>query len=264
MIDVILDFETASCTDLKEVGAWRYSEDVTTEILCLCYICDGETLTWKPGDPKTLLAILATDPESMFVAHNAGFEKAIWRNIMVPLYGLPDVPNNRWDDTLAACAMRAIPLDLDRAVIAMRLANHKDKEGSTFTKRLSNPNRKGYYDRSPESLARVYRYCAQDVLAEKDLRERLGPLPPGERNVWLLDQEINERGVRLDIPFIEAAQRVVDLASIPLVEEFIQLTGGLKPTQVAKVKTWIEAQGVYIDNLNREARSEERRVGKEC
>lgn len=253
MAEIILDFETASHADLKECGAWRYSEDVTTEILCLCYTCDGEIITWKPGDPRTLLTILAADPETIFIAHNAGFEKAIWRNIMVPLYVLPDVPNSRWDDTLAACAMRAIPLDLDRATLAMRLVNRKDKEGSALTRRMSQPNRKGYYDRTPETLSKVYRYCEQDILAERDLRTRLGPLPAGERNVWLLDQRINERGVLLDLPFIEKAQQVVDRASIPLVEEFSQITGGLKPSQVAKVRAWVEDQGVYLDSLNKEA-----------
>lgn len=253
MQEVILDFETASCAELKEVGAWRYAEDITTEILCLSYATAGSITTWMPGQSVEGLRYMAEKSDFVFVAHNAGFEKAIWRNIMVPLYGLPDIPNSRWDDTLAACAMRAIPLDLDRAVMVLRLANHKDKEGSNFTKRLSKPNRKGYYDRSPESLARVYRYCEQDILAERDLRGRLGPLTPGERNVWLLDQRINERGVLLDLPFILAAQQVVDLACIPLVEEFGRITGGLKPTQVGKFKDWVEAQGVYLDSLNKES-----------
>lgn len=252
MIEVILDFETASCCELKKAGAWRYSEDITTEILCLGYIAYDVPGMWKSGEMDGRLYDLAGREDAMFIAHNAGFEKAIWRNIMVPHYGFPDVPNSRWDDTMAACAMRAIPLDLDRAVMALRLPHHKDKEGSNFTKRLSKPNRKGYYDRSADSLARVYRYCEQDILAERDLRQRLGPLPPGERNIWLLDQRINERGVLLDLPFVNAAQQVVDLASIPLVEEFKQITGGLKPTQVGKFKEWINSQGVWIDGLSKD------------
>ena len=252
MIEVILDFETASACDLKEAGAWRYSEDCTTEILCLSYCYNNIINTWKPGDNLTELKELADNPEIIFVAHNAGFEKAIWRNIIVPLFGLPNIPNSRWDDTLAACAMKTIPLDLDRATMVLRLPNRKDKEASNFTKRLSRPNRKGYYDRTPESLTKVYRYCEQDVLAERDLRQRLGPLPHGERNVWLLDQRINERGVLLDLPFILMAQRIVDLATEPLTEEFRQITGGLNPTQVGKFKTWIEDQGVYIDSLAKE------------
>jgi DNA polymerase len=252
VIDTILDFETASAAGLKDVGAWRYAEDVTTEILCLEFLLDGRMITWQPGDDITELASIANNPEITFVAHNAGFEKAIWRNIMVPLFGLPDVPNWRWDDTLAACAMRALPLDLDRAVLALRLVNTKDKKESAFTVSLSKPNRKGYYDRSPESLARAVSYCKQDILTQHGLRNRLGPLPPGERNVWLLDQRINERGILLDMGFIEKAQQVVDLACIPLIEEFKEITGGLKPTQTAKFKDWVHEQGVWIDSLAKE------------
>ncbi len=250
--EVILDFETASCCDLKKAGAWRYSEDITTEILCLFYGINDTIKRWVPGDSIDGLKYMAEHVDFLFVAHNAGFEKAIWRNVMVPIFGLPDVPNSRWDDTQAACAMKAIPLDLDRATTVLRLPNHKDKEGSNFTKRLSKPNKKGYYDRTTESLARVYRYCEQDIFVERDLRNRLGPLPQGERNVWLLDQRINERGVLLDLPFIKMAQQVVDLATIPLIEEFKEITGGLKPTQVGKFKDWINAQGVWIDGLSKD------------
>ena len=252
MRELVGDFETASCADLKEVGAWRYSEDVTTEILCLSYIVDGVIATWRPGDDTAELAALASDPNVIFIAHNAGFEKAIWRNIMVAIYGLPDVPNSRWRDTQASCAMRALPLDLDRAVLNLRLPQHKDKEGSAFTKKMSKPNRKGYFDRTEASLQRVITYCEQDIRAEHALWERIGGLPPGEHNVWLLDQRINERGLLLDMPFVTKAQEVVDRYCPVLVEEFAQITGGLKPTQAVKFKEWINAQGVWIDSLAKE------------
>jgi DNA polymerase bacteriophage-type len=253
MEEVTLDFETASAADLKESGAWRYAEDITTEILCLYYEVNGTIKRWLPGENIDGLKYMAENVNFTFIAHNAGFEKAIWRNIMVPLYGLPDVPNSRWDDTMAACAMRAIPLDLDRAVTVLRLVNRKDKQESRFTKALSNPDRKGYYNRTKDALERVYAYCEQDVLAERDLRRRLGPLPPGERNIWLLDQRINERGVLLDAAFVEKAQQVIDLTTHPHVEEFREITGGITPTQIAKFTDWINAQGVYMDSLNREA-----------
>ena len=253
MKEVVIDFETASAVDLKEVGAWRYSEDITTEILCLSYIVGGRIETWVPGQSSLEpLVFLAGNPEYLFIAHNAGFEKAIWRNIMVALYGLPDIPNSRWRDTLAVCAMRSIPMDLDRAVLSMRLPQHKDKEGSAFTKKMSKPNRKGYYDRTPASIQRVVNYCEQDIRAEHALWQRLGWLPPGEHNVWLLDQRINERGLLLDLPFVEKAQEVVDRYCPVLVEEFMEITGGLKPTQAAKFKSWINDQGVWIDSLAKE------------
>jgi len=253
MHEVVLDFETASAVDLPTVGAWRYSEDITTEVISLSYQIDGgEPVTWAPGGEEHNLVIMAADPGFLFVAHNAGFEKAIWRNIMVAQYHWPDVPNNRWDDTQACCAMKAIPANLDQAVLALRLPQHKDKEGSKITKSLSKPDKRGRYDRSPETLERVYVYNRQDCRATYELRNRLGGLTKGERNVWLLDQRINERGVSLDLAFITKAQEVVDRASAPLVEEFKELTGGLKPTQNKKFLVWLNENGITLNSLAKE------------
>lgn len=263
MIEVVLDFETASATDLKKAGAWRYAECPTTEILSLVYQFDKqEPRLWTPYVPDSALEDAAATDGYMFIAHNAGFEKAIWRRIMVELFGFPDVPNKRWHCTQAACAMRALPQDLDRAMTVLRLPHHKDKEGSKFTIALSKPNKLGQYDRSPEALQRVYDYNLSDIEGEVSLHERVGYLPPGERQVWLLDQRMNERGVRLDLAYVTQAQKIVDEASGPLLQEFATLTAssdnraGLKPTQVQKVMAWIAARGVVLPNLKAETLKE--------
>lgn len=259
MQKLILDFETASACNLKEAGAWRYSEDVTTEVISLSYAApfdDGHTVikTWTPlvSDLVSHIEHMASCPEFIFVAHNSGFEKAIWRNIMVAQYGWPDVPNYRWEDTAATCAMKAIPIGLDKATLALRLTAHKDKEGSKITRGLSKANKKGVYGREPAILERVYEYNRQDVLATQELYERVGSLTPEEYKVWLLDQKINERGVMFDLDFVAQAQKIVTEASKPLLEEFKDLTGGLTPNQTAKIKVWAEAQGVKLDSLNKE------------
>jgi DNA polymerase len=258
---ITLDFETASMCDLKKAGAWRYSEDLSTEIICLAFEDiggKGDISTWTPHDVQGdsiadgVLRAFAADPNVTFIAHNAAFEKAIWRNIMVPVYGFPDIPNSRWHDTLAVCAMRQIPQDLDRAAMALRLPQLKDKEGSKLVKSLSKPNKQGRYDRSRPTMEKVYEYCRQDVRTEAALHARVGWLPPGERSVWLLDQRINERGVRLDLAFVQRAQEIVDKASVPLLQEFSTLTGGLKPSQGAATIAWAKEQGADIPNLTKE------------
>lgn len=249
MIDVVLDFETASLCDLKKCGAHRYAQDPSTEIICLTY---GESL-WVPGTEDSKLRRLANNPNVMFVAHNAAFEKAIWRHIMVPLFNFPGIPNERWDDTQAACAMKMLPLDLDMALRILRLPYEKDKEGSKLTISLSKTDKRGnYVPRSTSILSRVYQYNASDISGTKAIRTRLGPLPSGERQVWLLDQRINERGVALDLPFVAAAQAIVASASGPLLAEFSVLTGGLKPTQVQKFGTWVRANGVHLPDMKKE------------
>lgn len=253
----VLDFETASFCELSDAGAWRYAEDPTTEVLCLCWSFMGHTeeYSWVPGDDTDKLMRIASDPDVIFVAHNAGFEKAIWRKIMVPEFGIPDVPNERWHDILAVCAMKAIPQKLEKAVKTLGLPIEKDTAGSRFTVALSRPNKKGYLDRSPASIQRVVDYCYQDVRAEKGLLKKIGSHKNGgdieERDVWLLDQTINERGVRLDLGYIAACQKIVRDVTSPMLARHKALTG-YAPTQVAKVLAWMESKNVFMPNMQKD------------
>lgn len=255
MRKLVLDFETASACDLKLAGAWRYSEDVTTEVISLSYgfVGEQEIHTWRPTDTQcsdaneAVLNEYALDKSIVFIAHNAGFEKAIWRNIMVPVFRFFKVANERWEDTAAVCAMKAIPASLDKATMALRLPVLKDTEGSRITKALSKTDKNGFYSRPEAVLQRVYEYNRQDVAATRELYERIGSLPEGEHKVWLLDQTINERGIRIDEEFVKDCQSIVDQASEPLIAEFKQITNGLKPTQTAKLKAWLEQNGVVLE-----------------
>lgn len=249
----VIDFETSSACDLRAAGAWRYSEDPTTEIICLAFAEDQtQPFVWVPGDDTFVLQTLVEDDSVTFIAHNVGFEKAIWRNIMMPVFDFPDIPDHRWHDTMAVAAMKVIPQQLERAASALSLPLQKDMDGSRLTRSLSKPNKKtGAYDRSPETLARVYAYCQQDVRAEFALHERLGWQQKGERRVWLLDQTINQRGVQLDLEYIAAARKIVAEASAPLAEEFRGLTGGVEFTQRDKFLGWLHGRGVPLENLQK-------------
>src|SRR5229473_469934 len=254
---VDLDFETASSADLKQVGTWPYADDPTTEILCLLWsVEDHKPFRWIPGQNDSTLFEYARDPRAVFIAHNAGFEQAIWHCIMVPVFGFPPIPIERWEDTMATCAWKAQPLKLEKAAIALRLPVEKDMEGNRLTLSMSRLNKKtGMYPaRTPEVLTRIADYCAQDVAVESALRRRIGLLSeqsPHERGIWLLDQKINQRGVRIDLDFVRQAQLVVDRATVPLLAEFKDLTGGLAPGQRDKVIAWAGAAGVALDNLQK-------------
>lgn len=257
---VVLDFETASASDLRKEGAWKYAEDPTTEILCLGYSVDGtKPVLITPdilhyGAREFIIGYLeycVVDPACIFIAHNAGFEKAIWRKIMVAQYGWPDIPNSRWHDSLAVCAMKAIPMKLERAAMALRLHEQTGKGHQRIVMAPSRPKKDGSYDRSPELLEAVYAENRQDVRAEVELNHRIGGLQSCERPVWLLDQRINERGVLVDLDFVAACQKIIDGATPPLVREFEDITGGIAPTRRAAVLEWIGTQGVELPNLQK-------------
>lgn len=250
---VVIDFETTSSCDLKAAGAWRYAEDPTTDVLCLCWVWqDGLDGTWLPGGPVGDMLNWVDNPETVVIAHNTGFEKAIWRQHVMPLYGFPDIPEDRWHDTMAVCAMKTLPQKLEDALKALRMPQEKDMTGSRLVRELSK-FKKGYAPSvTPGLLERVVQYCRQDVVGEAALHRRIGWLPPSERRVWLLDQEINARGVAIDMDFVVAAQKVVADATKPLAKEFEDLTGGLSFTQGMKIKKWVIEKGVPLPNLKKE------------
>lgn len=236
---VVLDFETKSDCDIK-AGAWVYSEHPSTSIICVGYSVDGAEPQNATGfTTETDLYDLARDPEVIFVAHNASFEKAIWRNILVKRMGWNDVPNERWHDTQAVAAIRAVPLKLEKVGPAMGLTMLKDPAGKAL---LKNP--------TPENLPRIYEYCNQDVRTEKELLFRLGGYHE-ERENYLLDQLINERGVALDTAYIRRCLDLVKVASGPLTQEFRDLTG-LNPTQTEAFKVWLAERGLPLESLNKD------------
>src|ERR1700681_277077 len=121
MIRVTADFETANTAgvDLTVVGAEVYAAHWATEVLCLVVKEDDHYFTWMPNQRthitvETAIADLAFSDDAIWDAHNASFEMAIWRHIMVGRFGFPPIPIERWDDTMAVCAVRGLPLGSDK------------------------------------------------------------------------------------------------------------------------------------------------------
>jgi DNA polymerase len=251
--ELVLDFETANPNlDLPEVGSSAYSKHWATQVECLGVNAGGTSRLWRPHERNIpWLVALSRDPGVVFIAHNVGFEKDIWRNIMVPRYGFPDVPNHRWHDTMAIAFYRGLPGKLEKLLLALSLSG-KDMKGNKLTLSLSRYDRKGYLPkRTPELMQRVYEYCLKDVADEVAVHELLGYLPPAERGVWICDQEINERGLRFDLSMVQGAIRIYQEVAPTLVEEFREITG-VMPTQRDKVLDWVRNQGVEISDLRKE------------
>src|SRR5215472_561412 len=254
--EVVIDFETANpVIDLGEVGSTVYSKHWATEILCLGVNAGGTTFLWRSGNNDFRLHRLAANPSMVFIAHNVGFEKDIWRNKMIPEFGFPDIPNHRWHDTMAVAFLRGLPGSLEKLLLALGLPG-KDMQGSKLTRSLSSYDRKGYLiKRTPELMLRVYEYCLKDVADEVAVHELLGFLPADERTVWELDQEINERGIKLDLPMLQGAQRIYESVASVLAREFRDLTG-VWPSQRDKVLAWLSSQGVELPDLRKERLTE--------
>lgn len=250
---VACDFETrntAGC-NLNTAGASRYAADPATEILTLVYRCAGEEQLWMPalgcaGPLKTF----AEDPGLEFVCF-AGFELAIWREIMVARFGFAPIPTARWIDAQAVCSYLALPRTLGKVLPVLGVPVVKDAAGQRLVRGLSRPGKKTglYPELTPKILDRVHQYNRVDVDALIAIHTATGRLPERERQVWELDQQINARGIGIDIEMVRAAKIIADSTTGAVLAEFAELTGGLSPYQVAKTREWLSGRGYGLPDL---------------
>jgi DNA polymerase len=256
---VTIDFETKSEADLKKVGTWVYSQDPTTEVICLCWaVDDGPVYDWAPARsavPLSRLTELAYDPDVIFEAHNVAFEISIWRNVMVRRYGWPDIPNHRWRDSMAVASYYALPAGLDKLARVLGFGE-KDPAGGRLISKYSKLHLKtAKRVIPPADLDLFVAYCRKDVELERAVSNFLGPLPKRELEVFHMDLEINLRGLALDQSGIDAATAVVEKRAEELNAEFVKLTG-VKPTQRDKVLAWFRSKGLDLPDMKAETLEE--------
>jgi DNA polymerase bacteriophage-type len=259
------DFETRSCANLKVAGAHRYAAAHSTEVMCCAYaVDDGPVRLWMPGDPAPPEIIAAaTDPDWLACAHNDAFETAIETSIMAPRYGWPAIPLERHRCSMAMALTAGLPAGLGDVARVLELSNQKDAAGEALMLRMCKPRhpRKGedpaagpYWFEDPERMNRLFDYCRADVECERELFQRLDPLPPSEQNLWELHCAINARGFPVDRKLAIAAQKIADAAVPAIDSELEQLTGGAvdRVSQVARLLAWLQGQGCKLESLDRE------------
>ena len=259
-----LDFEGGSAADLRSCGLHRYAEDPSTRLWCLAWAFDdGEQGVWKPGEYFPQRVLDHAENGGRVVAHNAPFERTIWNQVLTrELRGRVFVPPMRieqMDDTMARCATLAIPARLEDAGHVLGIKQQKDKTGHANMLVLAKPKKihpdgRIEWNDTPERLAMQYAYCAQDVAAETEIDRTVPPLSARERQVWELDQRINDRGIMLDIDTIKAAGKVVAAEKQRLDAELAEATGGAVAavTQAIRMRDWIAARGVPCTGLGKD------------
>lgn len=269
------DYETFSEVDLLEVGVFRYAQDPSTEVLVMKFaIDDGPILSWVPhidghAPPPALLQALEDGHDVM--AHNAEFERTIWRYVLVRKYGWPPPPpDKRWHCTAARAAAVGYPRGLDAAVARAGLgeAYAKDKRGKELIKLFCQPRKPTKTDArtrvlpedNPDAFEELCEYCEQDVVAERGLDEHLPQLHPFERMVFLLDAHINAVGMPLDMDLLQQSEHVVAALEEDITYRTQVITSptgdpddGLRPTQREKLLAWLQSKGCLLPDLTMES-----------
>ena len=258
-----IDFETASTVDLRRSGVFPYARHKDTRVLCMAYAFnDGPVSIWKEGEPVPQKVIDHVDAGGNVRAWNAQFEYEIWNNCFLPQLGLPSAHKLNYIqvyDTMADGAYFGLPLGLDQAAQAAGTSHMKDKDGHALMMRMNKPRTKEpltwWHEQNPEKFQRLCDYCKQDVEVERAVKKSIRhDLPPSEREMWILDQRINARGLALDTNLIERMETVADDAKKLINTELNTLTNGKVPTvgSAAAMLTFLQNNGLpEIDNLRK-------------
>jgi DNA polymerase bacteriophage-type len=243
------DYETRSACDLRKCGVHRYAEDPTTDVIVAVFIVEdedgkfSEPIIWYPGEPPPPYVYQAAD-EWIVAGHNSAFEQALDRGVLGPRYGFPIIPDEQVDCTLARCAIMGVPLALGQACAALKLRHRKDDAGHRLMMKMCKPKTHEplTWHETPEQIKRLTEYCVADVYAEIGLGKALFPMSDNERLVWQLDQRMNNRGVQVDLDFVNVALGVVEQTIDRHNAEIRELTNGAvtKVTEVAKIKNWLQ------------------------
>jgi len=250
---------------ISAVGAARYSEHESTEVICLAYdLKDGKgPRQWQPGQelPRDLFAHI--EQGGLLEAWNVSFERWILKNVCIPKYNFPPVSLSQLRCAAAKSRAHGLPSSLDDAGQALNIKNKKLKDGTRLIKKFCCPHnitKKNYDARiyphyEPEDGAKLLEYNRIDIKAEAELSSYIPDLQPFALKVWLCDQAINERGVAADLPMINACISIIEQVQKKYNSQLPELTGGMvtSATQVARIKKFAASLGVRITSLDKEA-----------
>ncbi len=266
LMKIHLDFETRSEVDIRKSGAWVYATHPSTEVLCMAYaVGDGEVEIVSKGEMpifKNRMSNLFVKG-SIFVAHYAMFEYYIWHEILVKRFGYPKIPQSQWRCTASKAAVLALPRGLDGAAGALELDFRKDMEGKKVMLKMCKPrkptkNDKSKWHETPEDYEILESYCKDDVEVERALDIELRDLLPSELNVWFLDQEINRRGIKVDMEAVDSALELIEQYKVEKVAKVVEISDGFLDgvSRRQKVLTWAKGLGVHLPDFTKETVNE--------
>lgn len=262
-----IDIETRSRLDLSKVGVYKYAENC--EVLLFSYswnddcIENGwqsvETIDLYKGEqlPPDIVSALV-DKDIVKRAYNAQFERIVLSNYLNNY-----LDPKQWFDTMTLANYLSLPAKLDdiaKFLFPEDTGYHKDSGGSQRLKMFSLPNYRNpdfTKEKDRDYWQDFIRYNKKDVYVECMVHHALskffGEVSSKEYGYWVDDQKINDLGVRLDENLVNSVIKILDELSYREVKNFMELTGGLKPSQNVAFAKWLSREtGVHCSSVSKE------------
>lgn len=277
MKKLMIDLETRSDVDIAKTGVYRYAASPYFDILLFAYsvnnspvqvvdLAGGESL------PDSILHALTDDSVTKH-SFNASFERvclSIWLKRNYPdifhSYSIQEdsvgnyLSPDSWHCSMVASAYLGLPLTLAGVGSVLKLEQQKMAEGKALIRFFCVPYA---YDGgkplfhapsdAPDKWVVFKAYNKRDVETEMGIERKISrfPVPDFVWKEYHLDQEINDRGIQLDLPLVRNAIRIGDCAKQHLTEKLCELTGLENPNSVQQMKGWLKEHDVEIESLSK-------------
>ncbi len=281
MKELSIDLETYSDVDISKCGAYTYAESDNFEILLFGVSVDGEPVKEYDlacGDtiPEEILAALSDDNVTKW-AFNASFERICLSNWLKRHhpehfygYSIPKDPASQyldpsaWKCTMIWSAYMGLPLSLESVGAVLKLQNQKLKEGKDLIRYFCTPCKptkanggrtRNLPQHDSEKWIRFKEYNRRDVEVEMAIKKRLAKYPVPEQ-IWdeyHLDQEINDRGIALNMTVVENAIAFDERSREELTAAMQDITNLDNPNSVQQMKEWLSDNGVETESLDKKA-----------
>lgn len=265
-----IDIETYSDIALQKTGVYRYCESPNFEILLFGYSIDSgpvQVVDLTAGEhiPKEVLAALEDDSVIKW-AFNAAFERICLSRYLGYPTGVYLDPES-WHCSMVWAATMGLPLSLEGVGAVLGLEKQKRTEGKELIKYFCQPclptkaNGQRIRNRpfhAPDKWELFKCYNARDVEAEMGIQQKLSkfPVPPQVWEEYDIDQEINDRGVRIDMELVEQAIDMDARSRQELTDAMKRMTALENPNSVQQMKQWLSDNGVETDSLGKKVVAE--------
>ena len=266
MKSIEIDIESYSDVDLYKCGVYKYSSSPNFEILLFGYSVDGGDV--KVADlacgeeiPAEILAALSDESVTKW-AFNAMFERVCLSNYLGEW-----LEPESWKCSMVWSATLGLPLSLENVGTVLGLEKQKLSEGKDLIRYFCVPCKptkanggrtRNLPEHDREKWERFKAYNLRDVEAEMQIQQRLSkfPVPDFVWEEYWQDQEINDRGIGVDMGMVTQAIAMDGRSKAELSGAMQELTELENPNSVQQMKQWLSENGVETDSLDKKAVAE--------
>ncbi|MGL4008900.1 DNA polymerase [Staphylococcus nepalensis] len=258
-----VDIETYSSADIRTTGAYKYAEADDFEILIIAYSLDGSPV--KAIDMYDIdvalyqeFELALRDSDIKKYAFNANFERTC-----LAKHFKTEMPPNEWVCTMVNATRIGLPASLDKVGEVLNLQDQKDKSGKNLINYFSKPCKptktnggrtRNLPEHDKEKWQMFIDYCIRDVEVEMNVAYKIKDfyVPTIEQRFWTIDQNINDRGIRLAEDLMDGANELDKISKSELLKQATLLTGLENPNSPTQLLAWFnDEQGIDIPNLQK-------------